>query len=110
MRNIKLDWFAIALYVLIVFGAFVFGAGYGVMVERDKLAAVPVIVSVDTQVYDDLKELDKRDQLIAKRINEMNKQIEELYSRTEYLKSILEQVIDVLQGPASIPEHGGNQL
>lgn len=104
MKNTESFWLGFIVGLVFVV---VCAVGFNHAYPMKQIEVTPVSAPVDIQVYADLKELDKRDQQIAKRINEMQKQIEELYGRDEYLKSVLEQVINAMQGPTS---RGGDQL
>jgi hypothetical protein len=109
MKSIKgiVDFVLILVIVAIVFAC---GAGYGVGFERNRAAKIAA-TAPPTEVYYDLGELDKRDRQMAKRINEQEAKIKELYSRTEYLKGILEQVVNFLNNATSAsPAPQGNAL
>ncbi len=95
--------------------AFIAGAGFGVQTERARVIAALDAATpkgpIDQAVIVDLKEIDKRERQMATRINAQQKQIDELFGRTEYLKGILEQVINFINGATTAsPAPQGNAL
>jgi hypothetical protein len=103
----SIDWSLVFVFVLFM----AVGFGIGVQFERIHNPVVQVAAPIDQAVIVDLKEIDKRERQMAKRINEQEAKIKELYSRTEYLKGILEQVINFINGATTAsPAPQGNAL